>query len=76
MSALHRFVALYALMYAAFGVSSPFMPAFFEQRGLGAKQVGILFGLGTAVRLVSGPLVGRIADLTEARRTVLAICGL
>ena len=30
MSALPRFVALYALMYGAFGVSSPFLPAFFE----------------------------------------------
>jgi PPP family 3-phenylpropionic acid transporter len=76
LSPLHRFVALYALMYAAFGVSSPFMPAFFEKRGLGAEQVGILFGLGTAVRLIAGPMVGRVADLTEARRSALAICEL
>jgi len=33
-SALHRFVTLYALMYAAFGVSSPFLPAIFQGRGL------------------------------------------
>src|SRR5919109_231470 len=76
MSALARFVALYALMYAAFGVSSPFMPAFFDGRGLGPEQLGILFGAGTAVRLVAGPLVGRVADLTQALRTVLAICEL
>ena len=76
MSALPRFVALYALMYAAFGVSSPFMPAFFDGRGLGPEQLGILFGAGTAVRLVAGPLVGRVADLTQALRAVLAICEL
>src|SRR5919204_1335682 len=76
MSALPRFVALYALMYAAFGVSSPFMPAFFGGRGLGPEQLGILFGAGTAIRLVAGPLVGRIADLTQALRTVLALCEL
>jgi MFS transporter, PPP family, 3-phenylpropionic acid transporter len=76
MNALHRFVALYALMYAAFGVSSPFMPAFFERRGLSPEQIGILFGVGTAVRLVAGPLVGRVADLTQALRAVLAICAL
>ena len=29
MTLLWRFVALYALMYGAFGVASPFMPAFF-----------------------------------------------
>ena len=76
MSALHRFVVLYAFMYAAFGVSSPFMPAFFEGRGLAAEQLGLLFAAGTAVRLVSGPLVGRLADRTQALRTVLAICAL
>ena len=76
MNALHRFIALSALMYAAFGVSSPFMPAFFERRGLTPEQIGILFGVGTAVRLIAGPLVGRIADLTQALRAVLAICAL
>ena len=74
MSALLRFVTLYALMYAAFGVSSPFMPAFFQGRGLTPDQLGILFGVGTAIRLVSGPLCGRLADRTQALRAVLASC--
>ena len=76
MSALPRFVALYALMYGAFGVSSPFLPAFFEGRGLGPGQLGIVFGAGTAIRLIAGPLVGRVADLTGALRAALAICAL
>jgi PPP family 3-phenylpropionic acid transporter len=63
-------------MYAAFGVSSPFMPAFFERRGLSPEQIGILFGVGTAVRLIAGPVVGRVADLTQALRAALAICEL
>jgi MFS transporter, PPP family, 3-phenylpropionic acid transporter len=75
-SALPRFVALYALMYGAFGVASPFMPAFFEGRGLGPEQVGILFGAGTAIRLIAGALVGRIADISGALRGVLALCEL
>src|SRR5262245_47381333 len=74
MSSLYRFVALYALMYAAFGVSSPFLPAFLESRGLTPEQLGLLFGAGTAIRLVSGPLCGRLADLTRALRGVLAVC--
>jgi PPP family 3-phenylpropionic acid transporter len=61
-------------MYAAFGVSSPFMPAFFEARGLAPEQLGLLFATGTAIRLVSGPLCGRLADRTQALRGVLAIC--
>jgi PPP family 3-phenylpropionic acid transporter len=76
MSALLRFVVLYASMYAAYGVSSPFMPAFFEHRGLAAGQIGTLFAAGTAIRLVSGPLVGRLADATQALRTILALCEL
>jgi PPP family 3-phenylpropionic acid transporter len=74
MSALYRFVALYALMYAAFGVSSPFMPMFFETRGLVPEQLGILFAAGTAVRLIAGPLWARLADLTQTLRGVLAVC--
>jgi PPP family 3-phenylpropionic acid transporter len=76
MGVLLRFVALYAFMYAAFGVSSPFMPAFFKERGLAAEQLGLLFAAGTAIRLVSAPLVGRLADLSQALRAALAICEL
>jgi PPP family 3-phenylpropionic acid transporter len=61
-------------MYAAFGVSSPFMPAFFEARGLTPAQLGVLFAAGTAIRLFSGLLCARLADLTRALRAVLAVC--
>ncbi len=69
-----RVIAVYALMYAAFGVSSPFMPAFLAARGLGPEQLGIVFAAGTAIRLLSGPLCGRLADLTQALRAVLLTC--
>ena len=74
MRTLLRFLALYALMYAAFGVSSPFMPALFERRGLGPEQLGMLFAAGTGIRLVSGPLCGRLADHMQALRAVLTVC--
>lgn len=61
-------------MYAAFGVASPFWPRFFESRGVAPEELGLMLGLGTAVRLVSGPLAGRIADRLAARRAVLAVC--
>jgi len=69
-----RFIVLYGLLYGAFGVSSPFMPRFFESRGLSPEHVGLLFGLGTFVRLVSGPIAGRVADLLGMLRAVLALC--
>ncbi|HLY38655.1 MAG TPA: MFS transporter [Candidatus Binatia bacterium] len=74
MSALGRFVVLYALLYGGFGTSSPFMPRFFESRGFSAEQIGWLFGLGTVVRLFAAPVAGRLADLLRALRAVLALC--
>jgi MFS transporter, PPP family, 3-phenylpropionic acid transporter len=74
MTVLWRFVTLFALLYAAFGVSSPFMPAFFNSRGVLPQGVGALFAAGTVIRLISGPVAGRVADLTQRRRAVLAAC--
>ena len=67
------FLLLFALLYAGFGVASPFMPAFMEARGLSAEQIGLVFGLATAIRLISAPMAGRIADRTHALRATLAV---
>jgi PPP family 3-phenylpropionic acid transporter len=72
-SALTRFILLYAAMYAAFGVASPFLPRFMSERGLPADQLGVVLGLGTAVRLLTAPLAGRIGDL-KGLRIVLVVC--
>jgi len=71
---LARFVLLYAAMYAAFGVASPFLPAFFSARGLPPEQLGVVLGAGTAVRLLTSPLAGRVGDLIQALRVVLVVC--
>lgn len=74
MPALTRFILLYAAMYAAFGVASPFLPAFLTARGLPPEQLGLVLGAGTAVRLLTSPLAGRIGDLLQALRVVLVAC--
>lgn len=68
---LPRFVLLYAAMYAAYGVASPFLPAFVAERGLAPEQLGLVLAAGTAIRLLSAPLAGRLADLFQALRAVL-----
>ncbi len=73
MTALSKFVALYAAMYAAYGVASPFLPAFVSGRGLSPQEIGLALAAGTAVRLVSAPLAGRIADLVQALRVMLVV---
>ena len=72
--ALTKFIVLYVVMYAAFGVASPFLPAFLSSRGLAPEQLGLALGAGTAVRLLTAPLAGRIGDLIQALRIVLIVC--
>jgi PPP family 3-phenylpropionic acid transporter len=74
MAPLPRFVLLYAAMYAAYGVASPFIPAFVNARGVPAEQVGLVLAAGTAIRLIAAPLAGRIADRLQALRAVLVVC--
>jgi len=72
--ALRRFVLLYAAMYAGFGAASPFLPAFLESRALTPQEIGLVLSAGTAMRLLSGPAVSRLADRLAALRAVLAGC--
>src|SRR5262245_13155204 len=71
---LARFIVLYSLLYAAFGAASPFLPAVIEERGIPPELIGVLFGAGTAIRLLSASAAGRIADRTQALRLTLAVC--
>jgi PPP family 3-phenylpropionic acid transporter len=68
---LPRFILLYAALYAAFGVASPFLPAFLKSRGLPPEQIGLVLAAGTAARLLASPVAGRIGDLTQNLRGVL-----
>jgi PPP family 3-phenylpropionic acid transporter len=71
---LTRFVVLYAAMYAAYGVASPFLPAFVSERGVPPEQLGMVLAAGTAIRLIAAPVAGRIGDLMQALRVVLVAC--
>ena len=73
MTALPRFVALYAAIYGAYGVASPFLPAFVRERGLSPEEIGLALAAGSCVRLVSAPLAGRIADLVQSLRVMLVV---
>jgi MFS family permease len=71
---LARFMALYAALFSAFGLSSPFLPAFLAERGLAPEQLGVTLGAAAALRLVCGPLAGRLADGLHFLRAELALC--
>jgi MFS transporter, PPP family, 3-phenylpropionic acid transporter len=73
MSTFSMFLAVYALLYAAFGVQSPFLPALLRERGLHAEEIGIVLAASTAIRVLAGPVVGHTAD--RLRGHTLTLCG-
>jgi len=68
------FIVIYALLYGAFGAASPFLPALIDERGISPELIGVMFGAGTAIRLISAPIAGHFADRTQAHRLTLAVC--
>src|SRR4051812_19952079 len=71
---LSRFVVLYAAIYGAYGVASPFLPAFVRSHGIAPEQLGLVLGTATAVKLVVAPVAGRAGDALHSLRFVLAAC--
>jgi PPP family 3-phenylpropionic acid transporter len=67
------FLILYGMLYCSFGFSSPFLPEFLTARGIGSEWFGLLLGVGTALRMLSAPLAGRIADVFLVFRLELAL---
>jgi MFS transporter, PPP family, 3-phenylpropionic acid transporter len=68
-----RFLLLYATMFAAFGVASPFLPALLHERGLGPSEIGAVLAAGTAVRLIIGPVTSRLADRLSKHQQILTL---
>ena len=69
-----RFLALYGVLFCAFGVASPFLPGLLLQNGVQPGLLGVILAAGTATRLVAGPLGGRLAD--RSGRPALVLAGL
>jgi nitrate/nitrite transporter NarK len=68
-----RFLLLYGALFAAFGVASPFLPALLHERGLGPSEIGAVLAAGTAVRLITGPAISRLADRLGKHQQTLAV---
>ena len=72
-SALWFFLNTYALLYGAFGMQSPFVPALLRERGLQAQDIGLVLATAMIVRVFAGPVVAHAAD--RLRRHTLILCG-
>jgi PPP family 3-phenylpropionic acid transporter len=74
--ALAPYLILFAALYSAFGVQSPYLPAFLGEHGLEPAAIGIVLAGGTAIKLVTGPVAGQLADRLDAARLVFAGCAI
>jgi PPP family 3-phenylpropionic acid transporter len=72
-SPLATFLATYALLYAGFGMQSPFVPTLLLERGLRVQDIGLVLAAAIAVRVIAGPVVAHAAD--RLRRHTLVLCG-
>ena len=59
-------------MFAAFGTASPFLPGLLREDGLSPELLGVVLAGGSAIRLVAGPVGGRLADRAARPAMVLA----
>ena len=74
MSPSTRFALIFAAQFAAFGVMMPFLPPLLVARGLSPADVGTVLAAGSALKLLVGPLGGRLADRLGDPRLVLICC--
>ena len=72
-NALPGYLILYVALYLAYGTESAYLPAFLRDHGLSIEQIGLMLAAGTIVRIVAGPVTGRLADYLEARKQVLSV---
>ncbi|WP_170985169.1 MFS transporter [Roseomonas sp. AR75] len=67
-----RHAVLFAAQFFVVGVTLPFLPAVLAARGLTPTEVAAALATGSALRLVAGPLGGRLADALGGPRGLLA----
>jgi PPP family 3-phenylpropionic acid transporter len=66
-----RFALFYGAFYLGFGAYLPYMPVWFESRGLSPELIGLAAGAGMAGRVIAAPLGAALADRMQKRRHAL-----
>ncbi len=66
-----RLSVFYATLFGLVGIHLPFWPVWLAGRGLDSFQIGVVTAVGLAVRAVSSPVIGSLADRARDRRTVM-----
>ena len=66
-----RLAAFYAAMFVFAGIVMPFFPVWLQAKGLDSRATGIVLAAPMLMRLVSVPLIARLADRWSAFRAAL-----
>jgi len=67
-----RFALFYGALYFGFGAYLPYMPVWYEARGLNPEQIGAAAAAGMIGRLLAAPLGALWADRAPRRRDAIA----
>ncbi|MCB0153891.1 MAG: MFS transporter [Anaerolineae bacterium] len=65
--------AVYFCFFAAVASLGPFLVLYYEQTGLTGWQIGLLTGLFPLLTLISSPLFGAVADVTQQHDRLLKL---
>jgi PPP family 3-phenylpropionic acid transporter len=68
-----RLSAYYAASFLIVGIKAPFWPVWLAGRGLGAREIALIFAAAIWVSVVATPLIGAFADRTGRRRAVMIV---
>jgi PPP family 3-phenylpropionic acid transporter len=71
-----RFALFYGAFYLGFGAYLPYMPVWFEGRGLSPEMIGLAAGAAMAGRVIAAPLGAAFADRTARRRDAVTVFAL
>ncbi len=66
-----RLATFYAAMFVFAGIVMPFFPVWLQAKGLDSRATGIVLAAPMLMRLVSVPLIARLADRWSAFRAAL-----
>ncbi|MET0293761.1 MAG: MFS transporter [Phenylobacterium sp.] len=71
-----RFGAVYSAIFLGSGAVAPYIPVWFEDRGLNGAQIGLILALPMLARTFTAPALALWADRFALRRTPLALLAL
>ncbi len=65
---------MFSAMFFITGITTPFLPVWFESRGFSVAEIGALAILPQLVRSIAAPVVGFEADRNQAHRALVITC--